>query len=207
MIISSSSVGSYQNTNKPILTRHSPSINPQRAELFWENINIVTYFITEMLQVVKTFFYARQTILSCTVSASQNLAPFFQYKWCANWRPVIWSVHVILTTILTAMSGHRRKFLSHNTSKMKYIHYITSEWARWRLKSPASWLFAQLFAQAQIKEKKSQLRVTGLCEGNPPVTGEFPSQRTSNAENVSFDDVIMKRFGGCPSMKMQTRSF
>ena len=30
------------------------------------------------------------------------------------------------------------------------------------------------------------LRVTGLCEGNSPVTGEFPSQRTSNAENVSI---------------------
>ena len=31
--------------------------------------------------------------------------------------------------------------------------------------------------------KKSKLRVTGLCEGNSPVTGEFPAQRASNAEN------------------------
>ena len=30
------------------------------------------------------------------------------------------------------------------------------------------------------------LCVTGLCEGNSPVTGEFPSQRASNAENASF---------------------
>ena len=29
-----------------------------------------------------------------------------------------------------------------------------------------------------------KLRVTGLCEGNSAVTGEFPSQRASNAENV-----------------------
>ena len=28
--------------------------------------------------------------------------------------------------------------------------------------------------------------VIGLCEGNPPVTGGFPSQRASNAENVSI---------------------
>ena len=28
--------------------------------------------------------------------------------------------------------------------------------------------------------------VTGLCEGNSPVTGEFPVQRASNAENVSI---------------------
>ena len=35
-------------------------------------------------------------------------------------------------------------------------------------------------------KKTSKLRVTGLCEGNSPVTGEFPSQRASNAENVSI---------------------
>ena len=35
-------------------------------------------------------------------------------------------------------------------------------------------------------EKTSKLRVTGLCEGNSPVTGEFPTQRASNAENVSL---------------------
>ena len=32
--------------------------------------------------------------------------------------------------------------------------------------------------------KKSKLRVTGLCEGNSPVTGEFPTQKTSKAGNV-----------------------
>ena len=31
-----------------------------------------------------------------------------------------------------------------------------------------------------------KLRVTGLCAGNSPVTGEFPTQRGSNAENVSI---------------------
>ena len=32
----------------------------------------------------------------------------------------------------------------------------------------------------------SKLRVTGLCEGNSPVTGEFPSQRASNTVNGSI---------------------
>ena len=35
-------------------------------------------------------------------------------------------------------------------------------------------------------KKTSKLRVTGLCVGNSPVTGEFPAQRASNAENVSI---------------------
>ena len=34
--------------------------------------------------------------------------------------------------------------------------------------------------------KISKLRVTGLCDGNPPVTGEFPTQWASNVENVSI---------------------
>ena len=34
--------------------------------------------------------------------------------------------------------------------------------------------------------KTSKLHFTGLCEGNSPVTGEFPTQRASNAENVSI---------------------
>ena len=44
-------------------------------------------------------------------------------------------------------------------------------------------------------QRKSKLRVTGLCEGNSPVTGEFPAQKASNAENISIwwrhhDDVL-----------------
>ena len=35
-------------------------------------------------------------------------------------------------------------------------------------------------------KKTSQLRVTGLCVGNSPRTGEFPTQMASNAENVSI---------------------
>ena len=34
--------------------------------------------------------------------------------------------------------------------------------------------------------KTSKDRVTGFCEGNTPVTGEFPAQSASNAENVSI---------------------
>ena len=45
-------------------------------------------------------------------------------------------------------------------------------------------LLNQLFRRKS--KKTSKLRVTGLCEGNSPVTGEFPAQRTNNAENVSF---------------------
>ena len=35
-------------------------------------------------------------------------------------------------------------------------------------------------------KKTSKLRVTGLCAGNSPGTGEFPTQMASYAENVSI---------------------
>ena len=35
-------------------------------------------------------------------------------------------------------------------------------------------------------KKISKFRVTGLCEGNSPVTGEFHTQRANDAENVSI---------------------
>ena len=44
-------------------------------------------------------------------------------------------------------------------------------------------LFNRLFRRRAKKTPK--LRVTGLCEGNSPVTSEFPAQRASNVETVS----------------------
>ena len=35
-------------------------------------------------------------------------------------------------------------------------------------------------------KKTAKLRVTGLCAGNSPVTGEFSVQMTSRAENISI---------------------
>ena len=46
-------------------------------------------------------------------------------------------------------------------------------------------MLIQPFVQAQIK-KPPKFRVIGLYEGNPPVTGSFPSQKASDAEKVSI---------------------
>ena len=40
-------------------------------------------------------------------------------------------------------------------------------------------------------KKTSKLRVTGLCEGNSPVTGEFPAHRPVTWKMFPFDDVTM----------------
>ena len=42
------------------------------------------------------------------------------------------------------------------------------------------------FYSGADQKKKSKLCITGLCVWNSPVTGEFPAQMASNAENVSI---------------------
>ena len=46
-------------------------------------------------------------------------------------------------------------------------------------------VYSTVYSRRRSK-KTSKLRVTGLCEGNSPATGEFPAQRDSNVENVSI---------------------
>ena len=68
---------------------------------------------------------------------------------------------------------------------------MTSKWARWRLKSPATRLFTQLFIQTQIKKNIKAPLYWPLCgefTGNwwiPPPPPP-PPPMASNAENVSI---------------------
>ena len=80
-----------------------------------------------------------------------------------------------------------------------YIHHVLSQRIdlsckslRWRHNGrdsvsnhqPYDCLLNGLFRRRS--KKTSKLRVTGLCAGNSPGTGEFPAQMASNAENVSI---------------------
>ena len=72
-----------------------------------------------------------------------------------------------------------------------YIHFDICCSLQWRYNGrvgvsnhqPHGCLLNRLFGRR--KEKTSTLRDDGLCAGNSPVTGEFPAQMASNAENVS----------------------
>ena len=47
-------------------------------------------------------------------------------------------------------------------------------------------IFYLTVCSGAYQRKTSKLRVTGLCGGNPPVTGGFSSRMGSNTENVSI---------------------
>ena len=68
--------------------------------------------------------------------------------------------------------------------QMSWYNYIDVIMSTMAPQITSSRLFTQPFIRCTSK-KASKLRVTGLCAGNSPVTGEFPAQMTSNPENVS----------------------
>ena len=60
-------------------------------------------------------------------------------------------------------------------------------------------VYSTVYSRRRSK-KASKLRVTGLCEGNSPMTGELPAQNFSNAEKVSSwrhinDDIFCETVG------------
>ena len=76
-------------------------------------------------------------------------------------------------------------------SNPRFWHMLYCTWAlQWRHNGrdglsnhqPYHCLLNRLFGPRS--KKTSKLRVTGLCAENSTVTGEFPAQMTSNAENV-----------------------
>ena len=86
-------------------------------------------------------------------------------------------------------SRHVRTWMSNYIGRAHacYLHHTL----QWRHNEPyvsnhrrLDCLLDRLFRRRS--GKTSKFRVTGLCEGNSPVTGEFPTQRASNAENVSI---------------------
>ena len=46
-------------------------------------------------------------------------------------------------------------------------------------------VYSTVYSRCRSK-KTSKLHVTGLCAGNSLVTGEFPAQRATNADNISI---------------------
>ena len=83
--------------------------------------------------------------------------------------------------------GSWRPTVLHCQCTMHYNDVIMSAMVS-QITSPT---IVYLTAYSRRRSKLAlKLRVTGLCAGNSPVTGEFPTQRASNAENA-FDDVIV----------------
>ena len=97
-------------------------------------------------------------------------------------------------------TNHYPTFRPH---KMEFVWWNTLKWCNWgrlhhlnhdkyHYNNVIMGLMASqitsltiVYSKVHYRSKKtSKLRVTGLCAGNSPATGEFPAQKASNAEHV-----------------------
>ena len=129
-----------------------------------------------------------------------------------DWVPVF----MVISSIVRSQTQQMRSAFSnmevrqsvdcHIASEMNPTHmkerargddkqYITvmSQWAPWRLNSPASRVLAQPFVEAHIKENIKAPPCHWTFWGNPPVTGGFSSQRPVTRIMFPFADVIMTK--------------
>ena len=116
--------------------------------------------------------------------------------------PKDWWCHVCGSHAIKRKPSHRPDFNADCSSFVDYSY--THETLQWRHNGrygvsnhqPHDCLLNRLFRRRS--KKTSKPRITGLCAGNSPWTGEFPAQMASNAENVSIG-WRHNEVGGCHS--------
>ena len=96
--------------------------------------------------------------------------------------------------MLNRDSAWQRRIYSVSTNVVDNIFCFTLQWRQnehggvsnhWRVHCLLNCWFRRR------SKKASKLCVTGLCTGNSPVTGKFPTQRPVTRKMFPFDDVIM----------------
>ena len=135
----------------------------------------------------QTFPKSETTIYICIVVSAQMWDSFYSdftwAEWCVKSSAIRLSVPQLVQadskeiTKARCITGRCFPLMANNAesvSKLKDITSssitVTSQWARWRLQLPASWLFIQPFIQAQIKENTKAPR-------HWPLWGEFTGDR------------------------------
>ena len=113
----------------------------------------------------------------------------FYFKLFLNQSTGFWeSFH---TPIRNSSLKSRKTWFFVNYGFNDAVNLVPKLW-RWRHNDhagvsnhqPHGCLLNRLFRRKS--KKTSKLRITGLCAGNSPGTGEFPAQMASYAENVSI---------------------
>ena len=126
------------------------------------------------------FFDATNQYWRCWFPTEQlcrvKIHPYVNLDWCGH--SIYWILHM---------------YFIQNHSKLIHFRTAVSRTVQWRHNERhdvsnhlrLDCLLKRLVRRRSKKTSK-QFRVTGLCEGNPPVTGAFPSQRASTTEKVSI---------------------
>ena len=142
--------------------------------------------------------YLSGAMLWVTISKKVSHVPHaYVYKrspsWHCNWMTFMfiqlkltktWSVPTLLIWTLHNNYTNRIMELKNMNSRSYTLHWRHRDHDGLSNHQPHDCLINGLFGRRS--KKTSKLRVTGLCAGKSPGTGEIPAQMASNAENVSI---------------------
>ena len=127
----------------------------------WTAITILAMVVKWVIGYIEeSFLYLHTIAVSRTTQNIQMLFKYFLRNIC--------------------MSRFYIENQADNMARVFRYHYSDVKMGAMASQITGDCLLKRLFRG--ISQKTSKLRVTGLCKGNSPVTGEFPTQR----ENVSI---------------------
>ena len=112
----------------------------------------------------------------------------------ASWAAVPGEIYCVLWPWCCGCSAFKRPqyslpVLTHMCGCMFSSWLLTLQWRHNGHEGVSNQQLHHCFLKRLVRrrsKKTSKLRVTGLCEGNWPGTGEFPVEMASNADNVSI---------------------
>ena len=96
----------------------------------------------------------------------------------------VWKADPVLNSKDTFKSLHYQPFYVSGNSSCRGTVYYSDIIKSVSKHQPHNCLHNLIYRRRS--KKTSKLRITGLFVGNSPVTGEFPTQKASNMENISL---------------------
>ena len=166
---------------------------PLATDLWW--VSVIFNFIWPLLTDIGLIFkflifspwkitFCRKNILSDTFSRGYPV-----------WKCELWlDLSIKTQKYNSAGCDHELHIVGEQptdyTVEVRHGHFAEIMTLHWRHndrvgvsnRQPHGCLLNRLFRRRS--KKTSKLRVTGLCPGNSPMTGEFPAQMACNADNV-----------------------
>ena len=134
------------------------------------------YIVCEMAAILSRGRWVNSNSIFMDVLPYRSKRPCISWKWGRSPASTgTWECKLLPGQLQNRWKG--RRFIIQSQWRHNERHGVSNH-------KPHECLLNCLF---RLRSKKtSKLRVTGFCAGNSPVTGEFPAQGASDAENVSI---------------------
>ena len=162
-----------------------PNFNGATVEVWKWIINLIPYFTEHVKSSPSGDYHSKAG--NFTLKYISKLLPSIPLQSC------IWAIGRVQMTFIETYRICMMQFAFHfvrpsghpSMHPTTLLHYSDAIMSAMASKTTGAPIVSQIVCLKRRSKKTPKLCVIGLCEGNSPVTGEFPLQRASNAEKIS----------------------